>query len=371
MDMTTPAIAAHLTVIVYSHPDEFPQAVQQLFAEAALTNVESGAHWYRNLVNTVFQGEDAVHFYVLLDDNRPVAALPLLVKKGELGNTVEALSNYYTSLYAPLLAEHADVQRIAHLVDAIKVAHAPVTSMRFAPMDPESNGYKSLFAAFENSGLVPHKFFSFGNWYQPVKDDWLTYLGNREGTVRSTIKRMGKKFAANGGKLELICGGADLERGIVAYKHVYGLSWKKAEPYPDFVPGLIRTCAEQGLLRLGVAWLDEKPIAAQIWIVAHNKANIYKLAYDESFKASAPGTLLTAMLMEHAIDVDKVKEIDYLIGDDPYKAAWMSQRRERWGIIAYNPKAIGGLIGFGKETAGRWLKPIVNRIKKRFSNTAS
>jgi hypothetical protein len=34
----------------------------------------------------------------------------------------------------------------------------------------------------------------------------------------------------------------------------------------------------------------------------------------------------------------------------------MSQRRERWGIIAYNPKTLPGLLGLGKEVLGRRLK---------------
>ena len=361
----------HLTVSVYRHPDEFPSAVLQFFAEAAMSNVESSVPWFRNLVNGVFASHDGVRFFVLLDDCRPIAALPIVENKTAWGNAVEALANYYTALYAPPLANHINEQLMAHLIDAIKAAHAPVTSFRFAPMDPQSTGYRTLFASLKALGLVPFNFFSFGNWYHYVQEDWPAYLKSREGTVRSTIKRMGKKFAASNGTLELICGGADLERGLTAYQHVYALSWKQAEPFADFVPGLIRTCAGQGWLRLGVAWLNDQPIAAQIWIVSNGKANIYKLAYDENFKAYAPGTLLTALLMAQAIDVDKVQEIDYLIGDDPYKAAWMSRRRERWGIIAYNPKTIGGLLGLGKEAASRLLKPMADRIKKRWRKPTS
>jgi len=91
--------------------------------------------------------------------------------------------------------------------------------------------------------------------------------------------------------------------------------------------------------------------------VAHGRADIYKLAYDEAYKALAPGTLLTAALMEEALDVDGVREIDYLIGDDPYKATWMSQRRERFGLIAYDPLTPRGLFGLIRQAAGdRWRR---------------
>ena len=175
---------------------------------------------------------------------------------------------------------------------------------------------------------------------------------------------MKKKFAADGGTLSLVLGGENLEKGLAAYEHVYAKSWKVPEPYPMFVPGLMRTCAENGWLRLGLAWLDGQPIAAQIWTVSSNKANIYTLAYDENFRAYAPGTLLPAMLMEHAIVQDMVLEVDYLIGDDPYKRSWMSHRRERWGIIAYNPRTLIGFLGFATEVTFRAFRPAIAQIKR-------
>ena len=72
---------------------------------------------------------------------------------------------------------------------------------------------------------------------------------------------------------------------------------------------------------------------------------------------------MTAMLMEHAIEKDRVVEADYLIGDDPYKKAWMSHRRERRGIIAYNPRSIIGIFGLSREVLSRTLKAIVARVR--------
>lgn len=351
-----------LNVTVYKHPDEFPSDVGQLFAIGEHASVENSFSWYRNLVNSVYPADDGVSFYVLRKDGHPVAALPVRVKKTSFGQQAESLSNYYTALYAPLIETGVEVRDMVPLIIAVRDDHAPLGSLRFAPMDPESTSFHTLLAALQASGLMPFRFFCFGNWYLQVQGDWTTYLKNREGALRSTIKRMTKKFATEGGTLEMVQGGDDLERGLAAYKRVYASSWKKPEPYPEFVPGLIRTCAERGWLRLGVAWLNGQPIAAQIWIVANGKANIYKLAYDENVKSYASGTLLTAMLMEHAIENNRVAEVDYLIGDDPYKKSWMSDRRERWGIIAYNPKTITGIFGLSKEFLGRTLKPIVAGI---------
>ena len=86
------------------------------------------------------------------------------------------------------------------------------------------------------------------------------------------------------------------------------------------------------------------------------------MAYDQAFKAFSPGTLLTAKLMQYVLEVDKVREVDYLIGNDAYKKSWMSDHRERWGIVAYNPRTLRGMAGLAYELIGRRVKSLLNRF---------
>jgi hypothetical protein len=247
------------------------------------------------------------------------------------------------------------------LLQTANADHGGAHVMRFAPMDPESPTYEALLAALRSSGWIPFRFLSFGNWYLKVTGDYATYLKTRSGSLRSTIKRMHKKFIAEGGTLEIVTDMSGVEPAIAAYQHVYARSWKKPEPYPDFVPGLIRWLAEKGKLRLGIARLAGQPIAAQLWIANHGKAYIFKVAYDEEFNAYSPGTLVSNLLMEQVIDHDKVDEVDFLIGDDKYKQLWMSHRRERWGIVAYNPNTLYGNALLLKEVTGRLLRRLAAR----------
>ncbi|MDN3920479.1 GNAT family N-acetyltransferase [Roseateles violae] len=333
-----------------------------MFDEAERRYIEHGVYWYRTLVDAVFSDRSQVFIYVLQRQGQVRLVLPMLLSRPKKGWRASSLSNYYTAIYEPLASDAAGEADVAELLDLVRKRHAPLDSLRFSPMDPQSRGYRLLLEGLRQAHFFAYEYFCFGNWFQRVDADWAAYLATREGAVRSTIKRMGKKFAAAGGRLQLICEGPELETGIAAYEQVYRASWKTDEPYPNFVRGLIRMCAERGWLRLGVAWLAEQPIAAQIWIVSNGKADIYKLAYHEDFKSYAPGTLLTAMLMEQAIDRDGIAEIDYLIGDDDYKRAWMAERRERWGIVAYNPRTRHGLLGLGRESIARRVKYMLDKL---------
>ena len=347
------------TVQAYAHVRDLPADALALLAEAESQHVEFGADWYANLIDTVqaqAPRSAEVRLHVLRQDGQVKAVLPTVRHARRLGPEVASLSNFYSALYAPALADGVDAPALLPLLRSLR--RERVAAYRFAPMDPQSRPFQLLREAMRLAGLSTHAYFAFGNWYLPVHQSWPAYLQARSGQIRSALKRQGKKFAAEGGRLEIVHGGPALMPALAAYESVYARSWKLPEPYPAFMPGLIQLCARRGWLRLGVAWLGEQPIAAQIWIVANGRADIYKLAYDETYKALAPGTLLTAHLMEQAMDVDQVREIDYLIGDDPYKAAWMSHRRERFGLVAYDPLTVGGLLGLARQQIGaawrRW-----------------
>lgn len=57
-------------------------------------------------------------------------------------------------------------------------------------------------------------------------------------------------------KTTIVAGGSDLDSAIADYELVYAASWKVPEPYPRFLPGLIRTCARMGWLRLGLLYVE-------------------------------------------------------------------------------------------------------------------
>ena len=97
-------------------------------------------------------------------------------------------------------------------------------------------------------------------------------------------------------------------------------------------------------LRLGIAEIDGQPVAAQFWTVEGGTAFIHKLAHDERFRKQSPGTLLTAAMFAHVIDVDRVDLVDFGTGDDPYKRDWMDAVRNGL-IMTEGFPTYGGLAG--------------------------
>ena len=98
-------------------------------------------------------------------------------------------------------------------------------------------------------------------------------------------------------------------------------------------------------------------MASQIWLLSGLKAIIYKLAYDEVFKAFSVGSILTNEMAKVILKNDRVEEIDYGIGSEPYKKDWMNDKRTLIGIEGFNTRTAGGIVLCIKWRIGRlWKK---------------
>jgi len=272
---------------------------------------------------------------------------------------LSGLCNFYTSLYNPLLSSFCETQSaLDELAKAIRTDSPAWDTVDLKWLDSGSWIFEGLQQAFRSAGMVVQTYFCSGNWYSPVAGmSYQQYLDGLRSSVRNIARSKNKKIERSGrARVEIVTGVKGLEDAMDSYSRIYASSWKVPEPHPAFVPGLMRTCAEQGWLRLGVVYIDGEAAASQFWIVSNGVASIYKIAYDKRFADLSVGSFLTSRMMEHVLEVDKVREIDYLTGDDKYKRDWMSNRRERWGILAMNPRTPAGALSIARHVGGRAVK---------------
>ena len=181
---------------------------------------------------------------------------------------------------------------------------------------------------------------AFGNWIAGTEKGFDEYWSRRPGQLRSTAKRKAKAAA-----LDIVVHDRFDPAAWADYEAVYRASWKPEEGSFPFLRALTEQEGAAGTLRLGLAYHQGRPVAAQLWLVEGGVATIHKLAYAEKAKAMSPGTLLGEAMFRRAIDEDGVRLIDYGTGDDAYKRDWMDERRQLWRIIAYNPRTLRGLAG--------------------------
>jgi hypothetical protein len=353
-------------VRVYNAFADLPERYRALFEENSAYSFFLSRPWFENFCETALDPSEKTRIFAVEGveaSATPVAALVTRYlaspQRRFQPRTLSSLTNFYTSLYAPLLSSSQDLATsLEKLARGIRADSQAWDAVDLKWIDRDSPMFSGLQRAFRDAGMIVQTYFSAGNWYLPVNGrSYREYFQELRSSVRNIASSKNKKIERSGrARVDIVTGLTGLEEAIQAYEKIYASSWKVPEPYPHFIPGLIRICARHGWLRLGVVYIDGEPAAAQIWIVNGGTASIYKIAYDKRFADLSVGSFLTTRMMEHALDVDKVREVDYLTGDDKYKQDWMSHRRERWGILAMDPRTPRGALAIARHVGGRAIK---------------
>ncbi|OHD10011.1 GNAT family N-acetyltransferase [Sphingopyxis sp. RIFCSPHIGHO2_12_FULL_65_19] len=170
------------------------------------------------------------------------------------------------------------------------------------------------------------------HWLDLGAMDYDGWWASRPGALRSTVQRKAKKNIVD---IQLLTAFDD--GSWAAYEQVYAASWKPEEGHPALLRAFAEAEGAGGRLRMGIARIGGIPVAAQFWTVEDGTAFIHKLAHVEDSLKASPGTLLSAALFRHVIEVDRVKRVDFGTGNDAYKRDWMNRHDPLWRIEAFNP----------------------------------
>ena len=264
------------------------------------------------------------------------AVLPLQAANGHL----TGFSNWYNFTFRPVVSPEADATRLMTALarDLSHRTHRVTLSGL-----PDEDGSASLVEqAFKRAGwFVTREECDTNHVLRVDGRSFDEYLATRPGKLRTTLKRKTKKLDAQ----VLTHFDADV---WADYEAIYSRSWKPEEGSPDFLRAFAKAEGNAGRLRLGIAYADGEAVAAQMWTVEGNTAFIHKLAHKEEAKPLSPGSVLSAALFRHVIDIDKVQLVDFGTGNDGYKRDWMEEVRPRFRIDAMRPLAPQNWLVFAK-----------------------
>ncbi len=271
------------------------------------------------------------------------AVLPLRQQAGGLA----PLANWYSFFVRPICN---DPVRMPELLGALAQSLAPAGALTLAPM-PKAEALLMRAALRENGWLGEMQPCDNNHVLEVGGRCFADYWAARPGQLRETVRRKGKKGVVSL-RLETAFDPADW----AAYEAIYQLSWKPSEGSPVFLRRFAEAEAAAGSMRLGIAEIDGRAVAAQFWTVEGGTAFIHKLAHDEAARQHSPGTLLSALMFQHVIDQDRVSLVDFGTGDDPYKRDWMESVRVRYRLEYYRPAAIRSWKGLAKLAARQIMR---------------
>lgn len=305
---------------------------------------------------------DRVEWYTLLaetglkpliasaSDSKDTAALVLTREAGRIA----ALRNWYNFTWRQIAPKDARGDRLLTEIARQLKTHGHRVTLE--PVPDEDRSATRLAQAFSQAGWRVEVTPCDTNHVLHVNGMTFTdYWAQRPGSLRTTLKRKAKKVET---RILTHFDGTLWDQ----YEAIYASSWKPKEDHPDMLRAFASEEGAAGRLRFGMAWHKGEPVAAQCWTVENGTAFIHKLAHLESARNLSAGTTLSAALFEHVIDRDRVSQVDFGTGDQPYKADWMNAIRPRYRIHCLNMRTARGWIDLARQTASRLRDPVVPHL---------
>lgn len=358
--MSVEIIASSIEIRCYARFSDLPIDVSESFAYRSGVCFFSSIEWFICLQQFGFVDSPMLRLFTTANDSGAGRSVGLLcLTADERRRQLFNLTNYYTVEFAEFLT-HAEPSRpfFQSIVREIREDPLNWSVIELRYLCANSPDTRQLLSAFAAAGYKIDLFHQYWNWYACVEGlTYSAFLAKRPARLRNTLRRKLRRVEAKFQFRVAIVKTIDaLTTALPDYLEVYDRSWKQPEIPASFVPQLIRLCAELGILRLGILYLDDRPVAVQFWIADRNVAYIYKLAHDERYSDYSIGSILTAHMFEQAIDVDNVEEINFGVGDEAYKRDWMSARRQVIGLQALNSGLLRGRLLFARAIVRNSLR---------------
>jgi len=306
------------------------------------SDIFSSRSWYKIFTTHVATQYGESIFYTVKTAKNTESIVPMIKKTCGKWPTkfkrIDSLSNYYSPTYNIIKGTESTLKDVLIHIQQTE----NWSSININPITLEQA--KEIQDTAKSIGISTHIYNKTKNIFQSNIINFEYFRDGLSRRIINTISRKTRKLNRESKwSINITKNNKDTDSFYETYNNIYLSSWKKSEPHKNFIKELLREASRMGWLLTGTITINQKPAAAQIWLINNNTAYIYKLSYAEEHKTSSPGTLLTYDMAKYAITHEKVERIDFLNGNEKFKKEWLHQERDLYGIELTNKHSLIGL----------------------------
>jgi len=206
-----------------------------------------------------------------------------------------------------------------------------------------------LAAAFAQVGVEVHTQSAPRCWRLHLPESWDDYLALLSKSHRRRTRKMQRELLDTGeARLRLVRDEADLAQGFQILTRLHNERWRRSgqigrfacEPFTAFHREVARRALAEGQLRLSWLEFQGRPVAAEYWLESDGVVYAYQSGRDPESEEIEPGSM-AFIASAQAMLAEGLRTIDFLRGDEPYKAHWRAQPRScvRLRIVANRPSS--------------------------------
>ncbi|MBZ9611734.1 GNAT family N-acetyltransferase [Rheinheimera maricola] len=345
------------TVKIYPVEYTLPEELQKWLNKNTAHTIFASFEWFVELskFKKLYGCNKDTEFFWLFIFESDVLCLAAPLEKCD--KKLRIISNFYTP-FTELFFDNTVLtaeQAWTLLLTQLNVACKNWRSLEIAPLISEQ--FKAIS---DVSGATAVSLFKYPLSVNYCTDypDFATYWKSRSSRLKNTYKRRLNTLSKQNFSIDVYAKVTDEIKQ--EYWQIYQQSWKIQEPSTDFINWLMQWADGKQQFRLGLLRINGIPAAFQLWLLDGATAYIFKLAQDKQFDTFSPGTILTKYMIEQLSESDAIRFIDFLLGDDAFKALWMDNKKNIIGVEIINQITVTGkllismykLRDFIKKTTG-------------------
>jgi CelD/BcsL family acetyltransferase involved in cellulose biosynthesis len=192
-----------------------------------------------------------------------------------------------------------------------------------------------LCAALARRGAITHTREAANCWRLELPDSWDEYLALLSKSHRKRVRRLERDYFQTGRARQVIAETrAQLEEGFRILVDLHEQRWASRGESGVFDDPVIHDFHHEATtellasrqLRLTWVELDSQPIAAEYSLVGDGVLYAYQSGMAPHADEHEPGSLALIATLKTAID-EGIRAIDFLRGNEPYKAHWRAEPR--------------------------------------------
>ncbi|NND97739.1 MAG: GNAT family N-acetyltransferase [Pirellulaceae bacterium] len=306
-----------------------------------------------------FAGENEFQALVVHDDQRFVAALPLVKDTSVRFVTVYRLPTNCTVGAGDLLIDpKCDVDAATKLI-VDHVTRLPGCLAAFEGVQIDSPRWQRMIDSFERSGRESHQSDGHDVGIVDILHDWDAYTRSWSRNHRSAIKRCRKKLEAQGTvEVQRLREPSDdeLHQVLEACYVIEDKGWKgdngtsilKSPGLAEYYHQEARIMRDGGMLDLWLLKLDDQIIAFEYCHYSKATCFSHKISFDPAFDRFSPGRVLRCIQLEQYHQDPAAEMLDTLGVLCEAKAKWItrSYRSSRCYVAIGGPYSNWLMRGF-------------------------
>jgi len=295
-------------------------------------------------------------------DGHLAMVLPLLRRRYRGLRTVE-FADLGVSDYVAPVASDATIEAVSadpFLCKRINAALKPFDMLRIRKLRHPSDAVQRLFGATDCSEMT------MGAYAVPLGPDFAAWRSNSiSPSYRKELDKKSRQFHRKG-KVEVHCStdAAMIEATLSKMQEYRRQRFDSGDLLQDriyfdfYLDVAIR--ARETLCRFYSVLMDGAPVAGAMCLSHKGSLLIILTGFDhDTYKSQSLGSLIFEMIANHAIGVGD-RELDFTIGDEPYKILFGTQKSPIYQIVRFG--SLSGALAGAAVQRSAWIKDLAHRL---------